>query len=202
MRLAKRVMDPVGSLVDELIRHVPKGKCDAVLDVGCGAGDVARRLSKRATRVVAVDRAEHMIELARARSVDFPNVQFVCDDFLNTQLAPSSFDFVISLAAVHHMDFEAALTKMRTVTRPGGVVAILGLGREASFQDYAVSAAGVMQRQTVGRLSPRSANVDNMPVLDASMTYAEIAHTARRVLPGVRYRRHPSFRYSLLWTKP
>jgi len=29
-----------------------------------------------------------------------------------------------------------------------------------------------------------------------------IGDTARRLLPGVRYRRHLLWRYSLLWTKP
>ena len=27
-------------------------------------------------------------------------------------------------------------------------------------------------------------------------------HTARRLLPGARYRRHLLWRYSLLWAKP
>jgi hypothetical protein len=34
------------------------------------------------------------------------------------------------------------------------------------------------------------------------MTWAEVRATAHRLLPGVRYRRHLLFRYSLLWRKP
>ena len=34
------------------------------------------------------------------------------------------------------------------------------------------------------------------------MTWAEVRAAARRTLPGVRYRRHLLFRYSLLWSKP
>ena len=33
------------------------------------------------------------------------------------------------------------------------------------------------------------------------MTWAEVRATARRLLPGVRYRRHLMWRYSLLWRK-
>jgi hypothetical protein len=33
------------------------------------------------------------------------------------------------------------------------------------------------------------------------MTWAEVRATARRLLPGVRYRRHLLWRYSLLWRK-
>jgi hypothetical protein len=34
------------------------------------------------------------------------------------------------------------------------------------------------------------------------MTWAQARETARRVLPGVRYRRHLLWRYSLRWDKP
>ena len=34
------------------------------------------------------------------------------------------------------------------------------------------------------------------------MTWAEVRAIAGRLLPGVRYRRHLLFRYSLLWSKP
>jgi len=33
-------------------------------------------------------------------------------------------------------------------------------------------------------------------------TFAQVRDTARRLLPGVRLRRHALWRYSLLWTKP
>jgi hypothetical protein len=38
--------------------------------------------------------------------------------------------------------------------------------------------------------------------MDPEMTWAEVRAVARRLLPGVRYRRHLLFRYSLLWRKP
>ena len=34
------------------------------------------------------------------------------------------------------------------------------------------------------------------------MTWAQVRETAARLLPGVRYRRHLLWRYSLVWTKP
>jgi hypothetical protein len=40
------------------------------------------------------------------------------------------------------------------------------------------------------------------PVCDPAETYREIRTVAEDVLPGVRYRRHNLFRYSLLWTRP
>jgi SAM-dependent methyltransferase len=40
------------------------------------------------------------------------------------------------------------------------------------------------------------------PIKDPEMTWAEVRAAARRTLPGVRYRRHLLWRYSLLWSKP
>ncbi len=39
-------------------------------------------------------------------------------------------------------------------------------------------------------------------VKDPEMTWDEVRATARSLLPGVRYRRHLLWRYSLLWRKP
>ena len=40
------------------------------------------------------------------------------------------------------------------------------------------------------------------PIVDPTETYTEILRVASLLLPGVRYRRHTLFRYSLLWTRP
>ena len=40
------------------------------------------------------------------------------------------------------------------------------------------------------------------PKLPPDLTWAEVRETARRVLPGVRYRRHLLWRYSLVRDKP
>jgi hypothetical protein len=41
-----------------------------------------------------------------------------------------------------------------------------------------------------------------MPVKASVMSWGEVRAAAREVLPGVRYRRHLLWRYSLVWTKP
>jgi SAM-dependent methyltransferase len=64
-------------------------------------------------------------------------------DFLTEPYRPGSFDFICSMAAVHHMNFTAALTRMRQLTRPGGCVAVVGLARDATPADLARSTAAV-----------------------------------------------------------
>lgn len=38
--------------------------------------------------------------------------------------------------------------------------------------------------------------------MDPDMSWREVRASAAEALPGVRYRRRPLWRYSLLWTKP
>lgn len=40
------------------------------------------------------------------------------------------------------------------------------------------------------------------PGLAAPRDYAEVRRIAARLLPGVRYRRHVLWRFSLVWTRP
>jgi SAM-dependent methyltransferase len=193
--------NPVRGYVDGLLERVPAG-CRRALDVGCGAGELSRRLAAKSEEVLGIDRAEHMVEAARHLSSDVPNVSFELGDFLAASLPDDGFDFVLSVASIHHMDFDGALARMATVTRPGGVVAVLGLANEAGLRDFAASAVGALQLHTIARRSRGGPNVHNMPILDATMTYGQVANRARRALPGVIYRRHPVFRYSLVWRRP
>jgi len=52
---------------DVLLRAVPR-PCPRALDVGCGEGDFARRLSERAGLVVGLDRSPEVIARAEALS--------------------------------------------------------------------------------------------------------------------------------------
>ena len=111
-----------------------------------------------------------------------------------------SFDLVTAVAALHHMDTAAALERMRDLLRPGGSLVVVGVARGRLPADLPFEIAGAVAHffhtRTKGYWEHPS------PVADPAETYAEIRDLARRLLPGVRYRRHPLWRYSLRWTKP
>ncbi|MET8625605.1 class I SAM-dependent methyltransferase [Kitasatospora sp. NPDC004669] len=180
-----------------ILRAVPPG-CRTALDVGCGDGLLAARLARRCGRVVGVDLSGEMVALARAA---YSEPTFLEGDFLTLDLPGEGFDFVCSVTAVHHMDFEAALIRMRELLCPGGVLVVVGLAREESAADWArwVAAAPLVRAVKVLR---RAGAPEGMPVAPPGMSYREVRETARRVLPGVRYRWHLLRRYSLTWTKP
>ena len=184
-----------------ILRAVPAG-CGAALEVGCGDGLLASRLAERCAAVTAIDRDPRMIALARSAppATGPGQVAFVEADFLAHPLATESFDFACANTSLHHMDFAAALTAMARALRPGGRLAVVGLAANGPIRDYLFDGpaipVGLAYRAVYGQGDPGA------PVKDPEMTWAEVRAIAGRLLPGVRYRRHLLFRYSLLWSKP
>jgi ubiquinone/menaquinone biosynthesis C-methylase UbiE len=183
----------------DLVLSTMPSPCHAALDVGCGDGTFVRRLIERAGSVVGIDTSAPMIEQAR-RDAPAARVTLINDDFLAHDFAGLRFDFVTCIAAAHHMDYRAALERMKALLQPGGRVAILGLARASTLTDVAFSAAGMvtsrLHRLLQASYDPRA------PVAVPELTYAGVQRIASAVLPGAAFRRLVLFRYLLTWTSP
>ena len=171
-----------------------------VLDVGCGDGILAADLvDAGVTSVVALDIDRPVLDRARARH-EGRTIEWVQGDFLTVALQPESFDAVVSVAALHHMDAAQALVRCAQLVRPGGTVVVVGLAAYA-WSDIPLVAIAIVSRLTLGLVHGRwrhSAPTCWPPPL----TYRDMKALSARVLPGVRYRRHLLSRYSLVWHKP
>jgi len=181
-----------------LLRAVPDG-CRAALDVGCGQGFLLPGLAARATAVVGIDQHAPSLAEAAQRVAHLPKVRLVDGDVMTYELG-ERFDAVVSVAVLHHLPLEAGLERLAALTNPGGVVGVIGLANSRAMRDYAVDAVGAVETRL--RRLRRPYTTVTAPILDPEETYAELRDVARRVLPGVRFRRHTLFRYSLIWTKP
>jgi ubiquinone/menaquinone biosynthesis C-methylase UbiE len=191
-----------------LILDAVPGQCGSALDVGCGDGMLTCRLAARCRDVIGIDRDSRMIHLARERGQDIPNVAFLGADFLTYPFDKASFDFVACNTALHHMDFEDAIEAMARLLRPGGQLAMVGLARNATLNDWLDGAAALplswafAAAHGVLRAARREVGGPGQPVADPSMSWEEVRVTALRLLPRARYRKHMLFRYSLMWRKP
>ncbi len=170
-----------------------------VLDVGCGDGMLARQLSGQAAEVLALDRDGQVLAAAAAADAGC-GVRYLQADFAAAPLRPGSFDAVVSMAALHHMDPPAALGKMRDLLRPGGRLFVMDVARSSSVADLPAEVAGFV----VHRLHKWRHGVSKVaaPQLPPRQTYPEIRRLARALLPGSAFRRHALWRYSITWTKP
>jgi SAM-dependent methyltransferase len=189
-----------------IMAAVPPG-CLRALDVGCGTGALTRRLSQVVPEVAGIDRDRRSIEIARAHP-DSAGIGYLLGDFSAAPLAPGSLGLVGSIAALHHMDAEAALRRMAALLRPGGVLAVVGLAAGSTPADIGLAVpavagtrlrlAAAWQRRGGGRQDPYQPPA----VWPPPLSYRSMRRLAARVLPGAVFRRHLYWRYSLVWARP
>ncbi|MDQ1295731.1 MAG: hypothetical protein QG608_3618 [Actinomycetota bacterium] len=147
-----------------LLEQVPP-RAEKALDVGCGAGRLARALAARGLAVDALDRSAQMIELARAldpKAVgnigrdDGADVQgrvrYLVGDVLNSpqRWQPSGgYDVVTCVACLHHLPTRTGLLRLRGLVAPGGLLAVVGLYRTTTPGDHALAAVTIPADLTV-----------------------------------------------------
>jgi SAM-dependent methyltransferase len=183
-------------VVFEAIAALPERPRRA-LDVGCGTGVLTRELGRLATEAIGIDRDEPC--LAEARRLG--GATYVAGDFLTFDFGGDRFDVVAA----------AALARMKEVLLPGGLLVVIGLARNDGLADLARSGAAVVAgpllELTTRSRSGAEPGAEAQPNGSAhaptlwppSVTYASMRRVAEPVLPGVRYRRHLFWRYSLVW---
>lgn len=194
-----------------LLGSIPDG-AQRVLDVGCGAGTLARRIAADVPHVDGIDASPVMIEEAR-RSAP-PNLTLQVADALTVELPQGAYDAVVSSAVLHHLPLAEALPRMAGWLRPGGVLAAVALPRGDLRRELPVDLAAVATHRALGlafsaarpitgaELFRQESSHDDMPVQDGALTTREVRTQASAVLPGVRVRRLLFFRYLLVWHEP
>jgi len=96
---------------------------DNVLDLGCGAGWLARLISEQVPegRVVGVDLADEMVRRARRNNAGLENAMFVVGQAEEIPWDAGFFNHAISVEAAYYWpDPRAALREIHRVLREGG----------------------------------------------------------------------------------
>ena len=182
-----------------IVEAIPPG-ARRVLDVGCGDGILSAELVRTGIpHVVGLDVDGPVLERAKTRHGGVA-VEWQEGNLFDVPFEAGSFDAVVSVATLHHMPAEQALARFAELTRPGGVVAVVGLAAN-DWWDAPYAAVAHSAQLILGFARGRWEH--SAPIVwPPPATYVEMEWIASRVLPGVRYRRHLLGRYSLLWTKP
>jgi len=183
---------------DIVLGAVPP-RCRRALDVGCGDGRLASELAEVCGEVIGID--NHAPTLARARAKHHrANLTFVDGDVMTHPFAPKSFDFVSSIATLHHLPLDAALTRFASLLRPGGVLAVVGLHALRTPADFAYGVVGKLLAIWMHMTKPIEPVL--APIKDPEESLEEIRAAVEQMLPGAQLNRELLFRYSLVWKKP
>jgi 2-polyprenyl-3-methyl-5-hydroxy-6-metoxy-1,4-benzoquinol methylase len=181
-----------------VMSELPSG-CGRALDVGCGRGALARKLARSCQEVVAIDTDQGCVDHARTAASGQANITFVNGDVLTLPMQPTSFDFVVAVATLHHLPLHNALERFRDLLRPEGVLVIVGLYRIATPMDYLFSVTALPISWAI-RFSRGEEEV-GAPLQDPTETLRTIREECNSVLPGAVLRRRLFFRYTVVWRK-
>jgi ubiquinone/menaquinone biosynthesis C-methylase UbiE len=90
-------------------------------DLGCGTGQMAASIAPFVSRVVAVDRSSDMLDAARRRVRELPNVDVRRGELEALPIQDGELDAATLLLVLHHLpDPIQALSEAARVLRPGG----------------------------------------------------------------------------------
>jgi SAM-dependent methyltransferase len=116
-------MDPFAR---DLVRRLDPAPAGTVLELACGTGIATRRLRDRlppATRLVATDLNEPMLEVARRKFRPEEQVEWKAADACALPFAAGSFSAVVCQFGLMFMpDKAAAIREARRVLAPGGIL--------------------------------------------------------------------------------
>lgn len=103
---------------DVVIARLRAAAPASVLEVGCGWGELAERITRETgAAVTAIDLSPRMVELARERGVDAR-----VGDVQELPFEDGSFDAVVAAWMLYHVpDLDRAIAEVARVLRPGGI---------------------------------------------------------------------------------
>jgi len=111
-------------IVEFAVTTAAAGAGSAVLEVGCGTGQLTESLAGYGFRLTAIDIGPSMIAAARRR-LDGPAVSFQVSSFEDFAAPDASFGLIISGTAFHWVDPDVRFRKPARLLRPGGWLALL-----------------------------------------------------------------------------
>jgi ubiquinone/menaquinone biosynthesis C-methylase UbiE len=112
-------------LIDRACEVAGAGPGTAVLEIGCGTGQLTRSLLTRGLRVTAIEPGDRLIALARERLHDGGDVQFVNARLEDASLQQAHYQVVYSASAIHWVDPDVSWRRVADVLVDGGTLALV-----------------------------------------------------------------------------
>ena len=92
-----------------------------VLEIGCGTGIFTEMFAGSGAKIIANDISPDLLKKAEKRNLPSDQIQFVEMRFEDLKM-DSQFDAVIGSSVLHHLEVEAALSRIFSLLKPGGIL--------------------------------------------------------------------------------
>ncbi len=165
---AERILPTLDDLV---LRQIPVG--ERILDLCCGAGQLAQLLTERGYRVTGVDGSEGMLRYARENA---PNSEFILADARDFNagtgfaVAFSTFD---SLNHIMHLDeLTTVFHNVYAALAPGGVF-VFDLNMKDGFTTRWLGSYGMVEDDYAFVVRTRYDEVERLGTFDIAMFFRQ-----------------------------
>jgi ArsR family transcriptional regulator len=162
----------------------------ALVDLGCGTGELLSQLAPALDSLTGVDREPSMLAVARRRLADHPHVTIVEAALEDVPLEDGSADLATIVLVLHHLTEPAAvLSEARRILRPDGHLVVVdmqpheqptwrALGHlHQGFSRDVLAALAAQSGLAVARFQPLAADPDAQgpPLFLAVLTRTELS---------------------------
>jgi 2-polyprenyl-3-methyl-5-hydroxy-6-metoxy-1,4-benzoquinol methylase len=107
----------------KVIKNHPKNVPITIIDLGCGGGDILRKVSKYGKKegyifkLVGIDANEDAVDYAREISKDYPEISFVACDIFSDAFESLQYDVVLTTLFLHHFKEDQIINMLSSLKK-------------------------------------------------------------------------------------
>ena len=98
---------------------------DRILEIGCGPGIATTELARWPNRVLALEPAAAMADVARSNLADFPNVVVLTTSFEDSALEPNTFGLIVCAQSFHWLDHGTRYARIADALYAHGTIGLI-----------------------------------------------------------------------------
>lgn len=108
--------------IKSLLKNHPKNKIFKIVDLGCGHGDILRKVATFGKlkgynfQLLGIDANQAAIDYANLLSTDFPEISYKKEDVLSQEFKTETYDIALCTLFLHHFEDEVAVELIQTLT--------------------------------------------------------------------------------------
>lgn len=116
--------------VSMLMENIPPGKEVTIVDVGCGNGDMLRKLAWMGRRknwrlkLIGIDANGYTANYAAVLSAQYPEITYYCMDILGEKFRELQYDIVLCTLTLHHFE-DRQIMKLMSLFRRNAAIGIV-----------------------------------------------------------------------------
>ena len=113
--------------IKKILRPYPKEKQITILDLGCGGGDMLRRVAALGIKegykfkLIGIDANAEAIAYARELSIDYKEVSFMEMDIFSDEFKNLEYDLVLSTLFLHHFKENQLVELLKHVSNKANI---------------------------------------------------------------------------------